>query len=142
MEDELQPPDLGGWESNELQETARQYAGTGAEDRLPDEIRFLYNVAKLLRLRIATAGSKTDPENLAIFLLAPTPPEGIEPWPARTPMLDNGLSNVNGKIWLVSAAVISGYSLNLETSVALLFRIKARGIDVLLLERVHTGHWQ
>ena len=112
-----EPPllDLGQWTPGELQATANIFSGTGADDGLPDRVRILAQVAKLVRRRDAEAGADKDPDAPAIFLLEPTPSDSTRSRTQRAPMLNNGLTRLTGRIWFVSAAVSSGLYMDLPT---------------------------
>jgi len=99
---------LGSWANSDLSQTVRMDAGVGADDGLPSEIRFVSNVAKLVRRRLAQPNIGQDPILPAVFLFQPSPPEsGFAPH--RVPMLDNGQTSVNGRIWFVGAGPGSGW---------------------------------
>ncbi len=98
---------LGSWANANLELTAQIDAGVGADDALPREIRFVANVAKLIRRRLAQTNASTDPNRPGVFLFCPDPPAAI-PSTTRVPMLDNGLTAVSGRIWFVSAGPGSG----------------------------------
>jgi hypothetical protein len=104
---------LGPWANADLSKTARADAGIGADDGLPPEVRFVTNVAKLIRRRRAQPNSDKDPKRPAILLLQPTPPQlGPGKKTKRVPMLDNGHTPVNGRIWFVGAVAASGHYLD------------------------------
>ena len=106
---------LGPWADADLAKTARMDAGTGADDGLPMIVRFVSNIAKLIRRRIAQPNSKKDPNLPGIFLLQPVPPSlGPGAMTKRVPMLDNGLTPVAGRIWFVGAVPASGHYIDLE----------------------------
>lgn len=98
---------LGSWANANLEVTARADAGIGADDGLPPEIRFVANVAKLIRRRLAQPNVSADPTRPGIFLFCPEPPETAPP-ATRVPMLDNGLTTISGRIWFVNAGPGSG----------------------------------
>lgn len=108
---------LGPWANADLNKTAKISAGIGADDRLPQEIRFVANVAKLIRRRVAQPGSQTDPHLPAVFLLKPSPIGlNLPKPPTRMPMLDNGLTSLCGRVWLVGAGPASGHYTDYEAS--------------------------
>jgi hypothetical protein len=100
---------LGPWTGANLSKTAQADAGIGADDGLADEIRFVRNIASLVRRRRATTGANDDPNVPAVFLLQPIPPEEVGGSAKRVPMLDNGLTAVTGRIWFVGAGPASGH---------------------------------
>src|SRR4051812_16930658 len=83
---------LGPWSDADLLATLRNSGGIGADTGLPDHVRFLANVAKLIRRRLAQPTQNTDPEVPAIFVFRPTPPSVQGYVSTRVPMLDNGLT--------------------------------------------------
>lgn len=109
---------LGPWADADLGKTAHADAGIGADDGLPSDVRFVTNVAKLLRRRRAQPGAEKDLEEPAIFLLQPIPPgpESAPKTTKRIPMLDNGLTIVNGRIWFIGAGPGSGHYLEYEAT--------------------------
>src|SRR5690348_10992794 len=100
---------LGPWADADLGATARVDAGIGADEGLPTNVRFVSNVAKLIRRRRAQPNANLDPKRPAVFLLQSVPPDAT---PAavgtRVPMLDNGLTVVTGRIWFVGPVAASG----------------------------------
>lgn len=98
---------LGAWANANLTITAHTDAGVGADDGLPPEIRFVANVAKLIRRRLAQPDVPADPKTPGVFLFCPVPPEVVQS-PVRVPMLDNGLTAISGRVWFVSAGPGSG----------------------------------
>lgn len=102
-------PIFGTWTAAELAKTARADAGLGSDAGLPPLVRFVSNVAKLVRRRRAQPNAGLDPLRPAVFLLHPIPPEHPSSNVSkRVPMLDNGMTVVNGRIWFVSAGPGSG----------------------------------
>ena len=84
---------LGPWADADLAKTARMDVGTGIDEGLPPVVRFVSNVAKLIRRRIAQPNADQDPNRPGIFLLQPVPPVlGSSAMSKRVPMLDNGLT--------------------------------------------------
>ena len=116
---------LGPWADADLAKTARMDAGTGADEGLPPKVRFVSNVAKLIRRRRAQPNAKHDPTHPAIFLMQPKPRQFEHgDTPIHMPMLDNALTPVNGRIWFVSAVVVSGHYIDFEeTDDASMFRL-------------------
>ena len=97
---------LGPWAKDDFTATAKQFNGTGAGNDLPPEVRFRRNVARLVRRRHRQHASTMRSDALAIFLMEAAP-QRLPPH-RRVPMLDNGLTEVAGRVWFVSPAVISG----------------------------------
>ena len=91
-----------------LRNTAISYFGSGDDIDQPSEVRFLRGVARLVRKRI----SKPDPNeeaSPAVFLLLPRVPETVSTASVnRYPMLDNGRTAVNGRLWFVGPLVNHG----------------------------------
>jgi hypothetical protein len=106
---------LGPWTGGDLGKTARANMGIGADADLPATVRFLAGVAKLIRRRLAEQGTNTDSARPAIFLLeANAHSHKPDLRPKRVPMLDNGLTAVTGRLWFVSAVVVTGNYIELE----------------------------
>ena len=114
MEQKPNDIDLGSWKVEDLALTAQSFAGLGTDAGLPPAVRFLSNVAKLIQEREAVDSEGSDPNLPAVFLLAPTRREKISGKAIRVPMLNNGVSTLNGWVWLVAQAVNSGYRLEVE----------------------------
>jgi hypothetical protein len=108
---------LGPWANADLGKTARRDAGIGADEGLPLDVRFTRNVATLVRRRRATPGADKDPNLPAIFLLQPVPVE-LEPGKAakRVPMLDNGRTAINGRVWFVGGGPANGHYIDYEAA--------------------------
>ena len=108
---------LGPWADADLAKTALMGVGTGIDDGLPEIVRFVSNIAKLIRRRIAQTDADQDPNRPGIFLLqAVSPNLKSSAKPKRVPMLDNGLTPVAGRVWFVGAVPASGHYINLETT--------------------------
>lgn len=101
---------LGPWRNDNLAETALAGAGVGADDDLPDDVRFLRNVATHIRRRAAQPGADQDPSIPAVFLRRPNPSGlNLPTPPKRVPMLNNGLTPLAGRLWLIGAGPASGH---------------------------------
>ena len=101
------------WSDQQLLRTVGNYAGTGADADQPESVRFLRGVAQLVikRLRSTTEVSAAP----AVFLLCPVEPENVDRTLLKShPMLDNGLTPVEGRLWLVSHVVTAGKSIPLD----------------------------
>lgn len=103
--------DLGPWADADLGATAKIDLGIGADGNQPPEIRFLRNVAKLVRRRLAIKSSElTKFKQPAIFLLQPSPPPAAaEMRTKRVPMLDNALERLTRRVWFVGENPASGH---------------------------------
>ena len=101
--------ELGPWTGADLSRTVRETLDHGADADLPNEVRFVAGIAKLIRRRLVEAGAEMDSRRLAVFLLEPIA-RAYKPdaTPTRVPMLDNGLEEVTGRIWFVSPVVVAG----------------------------------
>ena len=99
------PASLGPWEGADLVATARSHTGIGVDQELHPSVRFRRNVAKLLKRRHSAEGAKRD--SLAVFILSPRRPDLVTH--PRIPMLDNGRTEVAGRIWFVNEAVRTGH---------------------------------
>ena len=99
MSDSLDP-----WADADYSGTARYHTGIGADLGLSPSQRFRRNVTKLLRRRLSLEDANR--EALAVFILSPNPGDHVTH--GREPMLDNGCTEVVGRIWFVNEAVRSG----------------------------------
>ena len=110
MADANKNDDLGPWIGADLLATAKLGVGIGADEGLPSKVRFRSNVAKLVRRRLATDRVKPDPQQIAVFLLKPSPPSAADDMePKRIPMLDNGQEPLTARIWFVGPSPASGH---------------------------------
>ena len=104
----------GAWANDNLQKTSASQAGVGADAGLPDAVRFVAGVAKLVRSRRASGAAADDAQQPAIFLLSPkftagTPLTGTAAaTPKRVPRLQAGLEAVTGRIWFTPATAVTG----------------------------------
>lgn len=105
-DDASSPPDLGGWNPDELRATVHEASAAGSDCGIEALTRFVRGVATVVRRREALDEKAADPKKLSVFLLAASAP-GIQEL-AREPMLDSGLTPIAGKIWFVNAPVVSG----------------------------------
>ena len=99
------PVSLDPWDGADLVATARLHTGIGADQELSPSQRFRRNVAKLLKRRHSVEDARRD--SLAVFILYPHPPDRVTH--DRIPMLDNGCTEVVGRIWFVNEAVRTGH---------------------------------
>lgn len=112
-----------GWEDQELLATAWENVGVGTDEGLPDEVRFVTNVARLVRVRLAEApGEDTVP---CVFFLLPQGPEDVDL--EAEPLLHTGLVPVGRRFWFVSPVVTNAGRLELhEWNDADAFELAAR----------------
>lgn len=104
---------IGAWEKDDLRSTYTAARGGGLGAGLPAVSRFRSNTAKLIVKRLMGEPAKTSNDLPAVFIMCPTPTTEAESSnPVRVPMLNNGLSNTNNKIWFVGATLNSGHSIN------------------------------
>ena len=105
---------LGSWAGGDFATTVSQNRGVGVDADLPDENRFVAGVVQLLRRRSAELDRRgeSDDVDIAIFILKPRPPDSIAD-AEREPMIDNGLTRVNGRLWFTAAPVISAHYVDL-----------------------------
>src|SRR5262245_59135445 len=98
------------WQDSELEETAIENRGLGSDVGLSEEIRFRAGAVRLLRNRLNERGSAESEYAPAVLFLLPDVPESIHSdemsW---GPMLDNGLTAIEGGLWFVGPAVVGGY---------------------------------
>ena len=108
------PSETAKEEEDDLRATVSDFSGAGSEAGLPEEERFIAGVAQLVLRRVGEAEShcKVDDADIAIFILSPNPPESFNSlqW---EPMLDNGRTEVVGRLWFTAAAVVSAYGVEL-----------------------------
>lgn len=108
VDDPVQLP--SGWDVQELLQTAQTFTPPGADSDIPANDRFRAGVTKLVALRTLL----DEVENkLAVFLLGDGYQKLEQPW-QREPMLDNGLSSLGGKAWVVNAPVVSGFCRDID----------------------------
>lgn len=106
---------LGPWANSDFAGTARTTINVGADADLPDDVRFIAGVAKLILRRLAEIKTGADPVRPAVFFLesnAPACKSGI--MPKRVPMLDNGLTTLTGRLWFMAPVVVTGRYIELE----------------------------
>ena len=99
---------LGNWSRADFRGTISRFRGVGAHSGVPDDVRFIAGVARIVLQRNAwmTTQEDADKEDMAIFLLSPA--IGAESVDAiRVPMLDNGLTAVVSRLWFATPSVIS-----------------------------------
>lgn len=106
-------PELPGFEDDELRRTLAANYGAGSDAGLPDDIRFLGGVVRLIRRRLAAATMhKTSAP--AVFILSGGPPTSLpDDSLKRVPMLSNGLTALDSHIWFVGPAVNLGHGLEI-----------------------------
>lgn len=102
-----------GWSDDDLEITAEKYFGEGADADLPDPVRLVFNVGRLVLRRLEGAASgESEP---SAFFLSPEPPapadeDKLEP----QPMLGSGRHELGGRFWFVGPAARRGVALSLE----------------------------
>lgn len=112
---EYNPSSAGAWSQeseDDLRKTSLTQLGIGADADLPDEVRFVAGIAKLIRARRTNKSADQDGQLPALFLLAPT----YEPVKAamrlkRVPRLQAGLEPLTNRIWFMQATALSGKSM-------------------------------
>jgi hypothetical protein len=97
----------GAFSSELLAQTLYGNVGVGDDVDLPPPVRFLRGVARLVRKRVLAQAPAADAAP-SVFLLEPAPPAALDSVAARHPMLDNGRTDVEGRLWFVAAPVVSG----------------------------------
>jgi len=100
------------WADAELLATARENRGVGIDAGLSEEARFLAGAVRVILKRLANDQLPLG-DALGVFFLHPTGPSG-EATLDSYPMLDNGLTPIEGRLWFVSPVVTSGKCLALE----------------------------
>lgn len=99
-----------GWEDAELLATAWENVGVGADEGLPDEVRFVANVTRLVRVRLAEA--EADEQAPAVFFLHPRGPADVSL--RREPLFHNGMVPLGGAFWFVSPVVTNAHAYDLD----------------------------
>lgn len=124
--------DLGPWASDNFAKTVNTSSTVGVDSDLPDVVRFLAGVAKLIRRRLAEAGDSADPSMPAVFLLMPNAHVNkLHVNLTRIPMLNNGLTVVNGRLWFVSPVPVMGSYVELkDCDDDKLFRIVSEDLEL------------
>lgn len=107
--------------SARLVETLSAYPGAGDDADQPAAVRFLRGVARLVKKRAGIVAPTGD-GSPSVFLLLPAVPPALAGVAALHPMLDNGLTDVEGKLWFVGPVVLRGHSAPLPTSDADIWR--------------------
>ena len=102
------------WTTAAFRSTFKRHTGVGAHADLPEEVRFLGNVARLVRRRAAEVerSGEPDPVDIAIFLLRSTSLD-TSLNAQREPMFDNGLTVLAGRLWFTAPVVASAHYLRL-----------------------------
>ena len=105
---------LGTWAGDDLNETLLDHTGVGSDDDMPDDVRFVSGVVQLLLRRDAELKAKgtKDDDDIAIFVLIPSPPDSITR-AEREPMLNSGLIPVVGRLWFTPAPVVAAHYVDL-----------------------------
>ena len=104
---------LGSWSDDDLIPTVLEHSGVGAHAGLPDEVRFVACVARLVRRRLAEVElrGESDPPDIAIFVLG-TAPNGLST-ASWVPMLDTGGTALGGKVWITGPPVAAAHYVKL-----------------------------
>jgi hypothetical protein len=106
-------PQIEGWSDEDLLRNAAENLASGSDAGLPDQLRFLSGVIRLLRRRIAR-GEPLSAAPAAFFLL-PSGPTGMRDDEYEVvPMLDNGLTTVEGAYWFVGPVVARALTKRVE----------------------------
>ena len=110
----MTPPDLTDWTDEELLSTAEENIGAGSDADLPEDVRFLVGVIRVIRKRLATTAVHEGAEP-AVFFYSPAIPPDVASEVTTVPMLDNGQNALDGKLWFVGVVAASGRSYALES---------------------------
>ena len=105
---------LGTWADEDFEGTVLEHSGVGSDVDMPDEVRFVAGVVKLLQRRIAEieAEAQSDDTDIAIFVLKPKPPDSVAGAESQ-PMVGNGLTKLIGRLWFTAAPVASAHYVDL-----------------------------
>lgn len=97
-----------------LLQTGSEYFGAGDDADQPVSVRFLKGVARLVKKRLFKEPPSSD-AGPAVFLLLPQPtPALADNKIVMVPMLDNGLTAVEGRVWLVGPLVNYGRCMSVD----------------------------
>lgn len=102
------------WSDEELLATMGKFPGVGSDADLDELDRFRAGVSRLVgkrRVILYDSGNGTEgqSEKLSVFVLAPSgAPAPMGDRCKRSPMLDRGLEQIEGRIWFVSHVVSVG----------------------------------
>ena len=102
---------MGPWEGEDLEGTyeKNQNSYQGEDAGLDDKVRFIRGTHDLICNRAACPDSVNDPKTLAVFIIKDKlDDQEIGCLLKRIPILDNGLTQINKRVWFVSPAVASG----------------------------------
>lgn len=106
------PGSVEGWPDQDLLATAHAHFGEGADSDLPDWLRFLIGVVRIIDNR--TRQTSEPEQTPAVFFLAPRGPASLDSGELRSePLLDNGLSELGGQLWFVGPVPHNGLALAL-----------------------------
>jgi len=103
-----------GWNDEDMRRTVQRNYGLGSDSSLPNHVRFLVGVARVIRNRVqrADAGLLAIP---AVFFLQPSGPCGLETLEHEVvPMLDNGLTQVEGRLIFVGPVAARAIMIDVE----------------------------
>jgi hypothetical protein len=93
---------------DELRKELAENYGLGLDADLDDSSRFLVGVGRILQKAVQELPTP-DERRPAIFILEPSVPNNLRFEAAKfVPMLNNGLTQVEGELWFVSASPQSG----------------------------------
>ena len=101
------------WSDAALLETVAEFPRVGADAELPPVARFQSGVSQLIGKTLArqqgVVPESDTPVPLAVFLLHPEgPSDDVSIAPTRVPMLDQGRTQLEGRVWFVSQVVTYG----------------------------------
>jgi hypothetical protein len=102
------------WTDASMVLTARQFFGLGSDSDQPDSIRFRRGVVRVIRNRLRQVGDVTLTVPAVFFLMPGGPP--LDPDTPREviPMLDNGLSEVEGRLFFVGPVAAHGIAIGID----------------------------
>ena len=105
---------LGVWRGSDFASTVSRYRGLGSDTDAPDKVRFLRGVTHLVVQRKAEAEmlGEADRRDVAIFILHDSPSVAVDS-SERIPMLNNGLTELQGRLWCTAAPVVAGHFIDL-----------------------------
>jgi hypothetical protein len=123
------PEAASAFSAARLAATLGEYPGVGDDVNQPPEVRFLRGVARVVRKRVRVSTPAADAAP-SVFLLMPAVPAGLVAETQVHPMLDNGLTEVEGQLWFVGQTVARGVSTPLPGSDAEIWQtVQDLGLD-------------
>ena len=109
----LDSGEVKGWADEDLEDTATIYFGDGADADLPDHVRLVFNVGRLI-LRRGEQAATGESEPAAFFLSPQAPAAADTAKLDEQPMLGTGRHELAGRFWFVGPVARQGTALILD----------------------------